>query len=95
MLWTTLPTIGIGFVHHFIGEKLTPDIDDVAKGCAQDTLEFRILDTETRVLSSPVTCTLFFGRASQRRCGQERALLLKSLVTLCTNLPIPELLNLL
>lgn len=91
MLWTTLPTIGIGFVHHFIGEKLTPDIDDVAKGCAQGNLEFRILDSETR----PVTCTFFFGRTSQRKCGQERTLLIKSLVTLRTNLPIPELLNLL
>lgn len=87
-LWTPLPTIGTGFIHHFIGEKLTPDIDAVAKGCAQGNPVFRILDSETRVLSSPMTCALFFGRASQRKCGPERILLFKTLVTLCTNLPI-------
>ena len=29
-------------------EKLTPHIDELAKGCVPDNLEFRILDSKTR-----------------------------------------------
>ena len=34
---------------HFIGEKLTPETNELAKGCVLGNLVLRILDPKTRI----------------------------------------------